>query len=136
MLRAFFFLTVLAVALPVHAQDDAREPMTLDRLDLLINAVDGQAERSVDGDVWQLSIVDVAVSVVTDESNDRMRILVPISYVEGVDPDLLMRLMQANFDTALDARYCAEVAINDRIIAWNSADFSIFERCAASFSSL
>jgi hypothetical protein len=105
MLRAFFFLTVLAVALPVHAQDDAREPMTLDRLDLLINAVDGQAERSVDGDVWQMSIVDVAVSVVTDESNDRMRILVPISYVEGVDPDLLMRLMQANFDTALDARY-------------------------------
>jgi hypothetical protein len=136
MLRAFFFLTVLAVALPVHAQDDAREPMTLDRLDLLINAVDGQAERSVDGDVWQMSIVDVAVSVVTDESNDRMRILVPISYVEGVDPDLLMRLMQANFDTALDARYCAEVAINERIIAWNSADFSIFERCAASFSSL
>ena len=105
MLRAPVVLTVLTITLPVHAQDDPREPMTLDRLDLLIHAVDGEAERSVNGDVWQFSIVDIPVSVVTDESNDRMRIVVPISYVEGIDPELLMRMMQANFDTALDARY-------------------------------
>jgi len=105
MLRMFVVLTALTIALPLHAQDAPRETMTLDRLDLLINAVDGEAERSEDGSVWQLVIADIGLSVVTDVSNDRMRILVPISYVEGIDPALLMRMMQANFDTALDARY-------------------------------
>ena len=93
MLQAFLVLTVLVVALPVHAQDDPRKPMMLDRLGLFINAVDGEAQRSADGGVWQFSIVGIAVSVVTDESHDRMRILVPINYVEDMDTQLLMRIM-------------------------------------------
>lgn len=98
-------LATLAMSTLAWAQETPGEPMTLDRLDLLINAVDGEAERSEDGSAWQFAIAEAPVSVVTDESNDRMRILVPISYVEGIDPELLMRMMQANFDTALDARY-------------------------------
>jgi hypothetical protein len=98
-------LATLTMSTLAWAQETPGEAMTLDRLDLLILAVDGDAERSADGGVWQFSIVDIPVSVVTDESNDRMRILVPINYVEGTDPELLMRMMQANFDTALDARY-------------------------------
>ena len=31
--------------------------------------------------------------------------MVPIRSAEGLDPEELMRLMQANFDSALDARY-------------------------------
>ena len=34
-----------------------------------------------------------------------MRAMVPIRAADGLDPEELMRLMQANFDTALDARY-------------------------------
>ena len=36
---------------------------------------------------------------------DRMRILSPVSKAADIPADLLKRLMQANFDTALDARY-------------------------------
>ena len=54
---------------------------------------------------WRFSIHDFAVRVITDEKADRMRIIVPIVEVTDLDPAHLMRLMQANFDSALDARY-------------------------------
>ena len=34
-----------------------------------------------------------------------MRVVVGIAPADELEPDLLFRLMQANFDTALDARY-------------------------------
>ena len=43
--------------------------------------------------------------VITDENADRMRIIVPVTAAEVVSEDLLVRVMQANFDSALDARY-------------------------------
>lgn len=54
---------------------------------------------------WRFSIGDYAVSVITDEKADRMRIIVPIVEVKDLDTAHLTRLMQANFDSALDARY-------------------------------
>ena len=43
--------------------------------------------------------------VIADPVADRMRAMVPIRTAEGLDAEELMRLMQANFDSALDARY-------------------------------
>ena len=34
-----------------------------------------------------------------------MRIMIPVNDAAALDPEELMRLMQANFDSALDARY-------------------------------
>ena len=45
------------------------------------------------------------VAVIVDQRANRMRILVPISSADGLSADELLRLLQANFDTALDARY-------------------------------
>ena len=36
---------------------------------------------------------------------DRMRVLIPIEGTDDLSKDELLRLMQANFDSALDARY-------------------------------
>ncbi|RXV63232.1 hypothetical protein C6W92_10070 [Roseovarius sp. A46] len=84
--------------------DAATEPaMTLDRLDAIIRALDPEAQR--DGAVWQLIIDDVQVLVVTDESADRMRAITPVARSADVTPDQMTRMMQANFDSALDARY-------------------------------
>lgn len=44
--------------------------------------------------------------MITDEKADRMRILVGISTADKLEKGRLFRLMQANFDSALDARYC------------------------------
>lgn len=77
--------------------------MTLDRLEVLIKRIDENARRT--GNAFQLAVNEVPVMVVTDPTNDRMRILVPITGKSNLPAEAWERLMQANFDTALDARY-------------------------------
>ena len=87
-----------------HDPDAGREPaMTLDRLDAIIRALDPEAQG--DGAVWQFTVDGVQVLVVTDERADRMRALTPVARSEDITDAQLTRMMQANFDTALDARY-------------------------------
>ena len=84
--------------------DKAPEPdMTLSRLGKIIMAIDPEA--GIRGNAVELTIDDVPVLIVTDTRADRMRAMVPIRSIEGLEPNELLRLMQANFDSALDARY-------------------------------
>lgn len=121
----FLTLVALATALalatgagPVlHAQDNKApeqetpvpkpEPegqMTLERLDKIVKRLDAEA-KNVQGYIWQFKIEKVPVVIVTDEKNDRMRILVAIRSAEDMTQEELNRVMQANFDSALDSRY-------------------------------
>ncbi len=77
--------------------------MTLDGLDALISSVDVAAVR--EGPGWQFSVGGMAAQVIADASHDRMRILVPVARAEEVSEAMLRRCMQANFSSALDARY-------------------------------
>ena len=61
--------------------------------------------RHRDRGSWQFTISERVVIIVTDQLNNRMRIISPVSKADGIPPELMKRLMQANFDTALDARY-------------------------------
>ncbi|MEM7282687.1 MAG: hypothetical protein AAF438_13780 [Pseudomonadota bacterium] len=94
---------------PSWAQQDIEESeemslsMTLDRLDELIKRIDDEAERN--GNQWMFSYEEMQVLVVTDAQADRMRVMTPVVAVDAVDEKQLFRLMQANFDSALDARY-------------------------------
>lgn len=78
-------------------------PMTLERLANIILAIDEEAQLR--GGTIEFTIQDIPVLVVTDPRADRMRAMVPIRSAEGLETEELLRLMQANFDTALDARY-------------------------------
>jgi len=69
----------------------------------IIKTIDEQAE--VRGSAIRLTIAEVKVTVITDPKNNRMRAFVPIQSLDGVNQQLLYRLLQANFDSALDARY-------------------------------
>ncbi|MEM9529712.1 MAG: type III secretion system chaperone [Pseudomonadota bacterium] len=80
-----------------------REAMTAQRLGELILRVDETAQN--DGSRWVFRVVEVQMMLVFDESNNRMRLMTPIREAEKLSADELRRLMQANFDTALDARY-------------------------------
>jgi hypothetical protein len=91
---------MLMFATPVLAQEDV---MTPDRLVEIITDIDPNAAVTANG--IELSIEDIPVLVVFAPAADRMRAMVPIASVEDVTPEEMNRMMQANFDTALDARY-------------------------------
>lgn len=110
---AFAVLTwVPLISLPVAAQnaepDAAPEiqlepPMTMVRLAEIMTLIDPEAVVEPGG--ITLNVNNIPVTIVVDARANRMRILVPISSADGLTEEELMRLMQANFDTALDARY-------------------------------
>jgi len=77
--------------------------MTVDRLGSLIRELDASAKR--EGPTWRLSVDGTAVQVMADADHDRMRILVPVARADEVSQRTLRRCMEANFSTALDARY-------------------------------
>ena len=81
----------------------ATGPMSNQKLDVLIRRLDEQAQGRPG--LWQFSVESRALLVITDEKADRMRIMTPVTESGAVDEKIMMRLLQANFDTALDARY-------------------------------
>lgn len=102
MVRALLILICLAA--PAMAQEpEAEPPMDYERLGRIIFALDPEARPQGQG--FQLMVEDVPVLVVTDANADRMRAMVPIRNAADLSSDDLLRMMQANFDSALDARY-------------------------------
>ena len=73
------------------------------RLEAIIRRLDKTPEGS--NGMWQLKVGNHAVTVITDEAADRMRIVIPITETSELTEKHLYRIMQANFDSALDARY-------------------------------
>lgn len=116
------FLAVLMIALPlsVFAQDSdtpgpgtppqaevpqqgGEPPMTMARLAEIVLALDPDVVAR--GAALEFTLDDIPVIVIADPLADRMRAMVPIASAEGLSEADLMRMMQANFDAALDARY-------------------------------
>ena len=94
------------------APDEAPAPApelneaALAKAQILLEAVlriDPEAELMGNG--AQFNVGETRVILVFDVSADRMRLMSPVGNTGALDADLLYRLMQANFDSALDARY-------------------------------
>jgi hypothetical protein len=96
-------LCLVLLAGPVFAQSEAEPPMTPERLAAILLAVDPEAAPAGSG--VSLTITDIPVLVVFDVAANRMRAMVPVASADGLTEADLLRMMQANFDTALDARY-------------------------------
>ena len=78
--------------------------MTIEKMGQIIKRLDNTAQSPRKG-MWSFAVEKSPVVIVTDVSNNRMRIMVPIRKVEGLSIEEYKRMMQANFDTALDSRY-------------------------------
>mgnify|MGYP001822516001 FL=1 len=102
MTRLALAFAVFLITTPLQAQETSAN-MTPDRLLDILLALDPETRPSGNG--VELTIEDVPVLVIVDPLADRMRAMVPIRAVDGMTPEDLERVMQANFDTALDARY-------------------------------
>ena len=64
---------------------------------------------------WQVSVDEMVMVILTDETNDRMRIIAPIIESSKLDEGLLLDCMTANFHSALDVKY----AISDGVL-WSA----------------
>ncbi|WP_299842382.1 hypothetical protein [uncultured Roseovarius sp.] len=94
----------LPPALSAQEGDPVSEPpMTLETLGQIISTLDPEAQTN--GAAWQFEVAGTMVFVVTDAKADRMRAMVPIRKSDEISTEDLTRMMQANFDSALDARY-------------------------------
>lgn len=107
------FLALVLTDSTVHAADAATESpecacddaqtMNNDRLGLIIRKLDPEAEGQPG--FWRFTVAKREVLVITDENANRMRIFTGVSEVKDIEEEQWVRLMQANFDSALDARY-------------------------------
>ncbi|MEO0882660.1 MAG: hypothetical protein AAFY34_07980 [Pseudomonadota bacterium] len=79
------------------------DAMTGERLGFLIQQIDPGAEARGNGYIFRVGERDMMT--VFDENADRMRVISPILPAEGLPPELLERMLQANYDAVLDARY-------------------------------
>tara|TARA_R110002072_G_scaffold51323_9_gene137741 strand:- start:4862 stop:5392 length:531 start_codon:yes stop_codon:yes gene_type:complete len=105
MLRALCFALIFlpGVALSQDAVAPPEPPMTFERLGEIVLALDPDVVAR--GPALEFTLDDIPVVVIADPGADRMRAMVPIASADGLTPDDMMRMMQANFDSALDARY-------------------------------
>lgn len=94
-------------------QNMPQQKMTNERMGAFLLAIDPELAGSAGN--WQLKVRELPVYVITDAKADRMRIMIPVAPAADLDADELYRLMQANFESALDARY----AIADKLI-WSA----------------
>ncbi len=88
----------------------AKAQMTNDRLEEIltqeVDSITGYSGR------WQMKLKDLPMIVLTDATNDRMRIIAPIIETSRLDEELLLDCLTANFHSALDVKY----AISDGIL--------------------
>lgn len=104
-----FLLTVVLLSGIALAADDPVPrsgffpAMTLERLGELILRIDPDARQR--GNTWEFGLESYTIAMIADPQADRMRLVIPIRSIEDLGTDELLRLMQANFDSALDARY-------------------------------
>ncbi len=84
------------------------ELMTVDRLEAIIRVLAPEAERANNAIVFSYTLEstgDIPITIVTDPAADRMRIVIGIARESEISSERMKRLMQANYDSALDARY-------------------------------
>lgn len=54
---------------------------------------------------WQFTVKELKMYCLTDEFHNRMRIISPITQVDNVSAQQMIRCMEANFHSALDVKY-------------------------------
>ena len=80
--------------------------MTLEELEQgLHDAADEVDDEDADEGRWHLRMGEVALACLVDPRFDRMRIIAPIAELDDIDEELRDACLEANFHTALDARY-------------------------------
>lgn len=93
----------LLINLGLLVQAQSSEPMTLAQMDIAFKeyavVLDASPGR------WVLKVGERQLIVITDTAANRMRIITPVIEKARLSERLLTRVLEANFESALDARY-------------------------------
>lgn len=87
----------------------AEGPMTNAQLEAILKTVEPNVKGA--NGRWEMVRDGVPVMVLTDESHNRMRVIAPAAELKELNQQALMRMMEANFARALDARYAVSQGI-------------------------
>lgn len=107
-MKALFSTLLLLLSLNVFSQN-----MTNEKLGAIINESSEQVEGT--SGRWQFSINQTVFIVLTDSTNNRMRIISPIAQMASVEDKFIKAALIANFHSALDVKY----AISDDVL-WSA----------------
>ncbi len=83
--------------------------MHLDELEQVLR----QQCENVEGErgAWEFTIDDIKIACIADAEFDRMRVFAPIIDERDIDDEQRASMLEANFHTALDARYAISEGI-------------------------
>ena len=98
-------LAVLLAGLIVMGPSGAQETMNQLEMESFVIDHDGvDVEQHEQG--YVLFIYNqVRMALVSDVTHDRMRLIAPVEHYENLSEEQITRVMEANFHSALDARY-------------------------------
>ena len=112
-MKSTLVLTALAMGfffgLQNQSKPQAGEKMNRSRLEKIIrqSATNFESRESY----WEFEVSGVRMVCVMDPSHDRMRIVAPVAKLSTVTPEQKEKILEANFHSALDARYAASGGI-------------------------
>lgn len=104
-MKRLAILLLFSFAGVLHAQH-----MDNDKLEMIIKK-NADTLNGIPGN-WKFIYKEIPMLCVTDETNNRMRIISPITASDNLNKDLLLDAMTANFHSALDVKY----AITNKIL--------------------
>lgn len=111
-----FFLATIPLALGVASADDQPQttpgegkatpaPMTQARMEEILREVAGKTEGQPG--LIRFVVDGVPMACISDVPHDRMRLITPVLKTSDLTTEQMDHVLEANFHTALDARYAA-----------------------------
>jgi hypothetical protein len=79
------------------------QSMNNDRIDSLLTDIAKEVKK--EGNSWTFKYMRGYMMMITDQTNNRMRIIMPVTEEKKVSKKELIACMEANFHTALDVKY-------------------------------
>ncbi len=100
----------LLVAFALITFSSIAQEMDNKKLDKIIHAL---ADTAIGANgAWEFIVGETLMMCISDETNNRMRIISPIKEYKDLTPEQMQDAMEANFHSALDVRY----ALSDNIV--------------------
>lgn len=107
MKNLYILITVLSLTVTFSVQSQNMNNSDLEKIIYVV----ADSLRGNTGN-WQFMIKDRILVCITDEKNNRMRIMSPIIKQKELAFQDMLKLMEANFHTALDVKY----AISEEVL--------------------
>jgi len=99
----YLCVPILMIALLSCLPNQVNAQMDNDKLEKIIYVMSDSVVGSKG--MWEMQVKGMPMMCITDQTNNRMRIIAPVKEAKDVTEEEMKAAMEANFHTALDVRY-------------------------------